>query len=245
VLYDQYFIDDLKQRADLVRRFLVVALCALAFVVSGGAQETPEAVLVDELGPIPCGDLSSRLDGLLNELEKDPNSTGYIVFSDNEEAASRLHWRALFVDGYARFRSFDEDRVVLLQATLDKPIDTQMWRIPAGGNSPVPSAVERPYELDASLRKYRLYSEFEEVGACYTGPPFRVLSKYLQTNPDLVANIAIGAPSAKSFRQAKEETIKLFRVDYGVEPTRLRFFWKQTDYEPPIYELWLLRKKSK
>lgn len=222
-----------------------IAFLLLALGIGSNAQERPQPVLVDEFGAITCEDLSARLDYFFVELSNDPTSTGYIVMSADAKANPRLLWRELYIDGYPRYRRFDEDRLLVVHGVLNDGVEIQMWKVPLGGELPATTLSERPYELWPSRSKLRLYSDFGEVGPCYTSPPFRLLSKYLLANPELVANIAIGTPTSKSFRAAKQEISARFRDVYKVEPSRLRFFSVRTKYDPEIYEVWLLRRKSK
>ena len=226
-------------------RIYLIAIFIFVFIVGATAQEPPKAVLVDEYGPIGCEDVSGRLDNFLNELRINPDSTGYIVISTNPTFASRLAWQGRFIDGYARYRNFDETRFVIVRSSLQEPIQVQMWRVPADLRFPVATEVESKYELDKSTRKLRLYSDFDDSGPCYTGPPLRLLSKYLKANPEYLSNIAIGSPSTASFRKAKDGIMQSFQKDYGVELSRLRFFWIRTHHDPEIYELWLIGKKPK
>ena len=229
---------------NLTRLFLILLLF-LAFSVGANSQESPKAVLIDEFGSIGCEDLSGRLDVFLNELNSKPNSKGYVVISTNPDVAARLAWRERFIDGYARYRRFDENRILIVRGILQEPIQTQMWVIPQGTRFTTQLQSEHRYDLTTSLKKTKFYSDFDDGGPCYTNPPFRILSKYLKANPDLNANIAIGSTSSKSFRKTKEEIIKSFRKDYGTGPSQLRFFWVRTQYEPEIFELWLIRRRAR
>jgi hypothetical protein len=222
-------------------------ICLIVFLFVGGGFSTngqgpPKAVLVDEFGRVRCEDLSGRLDVFIAELNKDPSSIGYVAVS----SAPELAWRERFIDGYARYRAFDESRLVPVRVTLETPNQTQMWRVPAGAELPVET--ETMIETSAVVnkpRKYRLSSDFVHGGPCYTGPPFRLMSKHLKMHPEYSGNIAIGSPSYKTFRKARDEIRESFQKDYNVNPSRLRFFWIRTLYDPAIYELWLVRRKSR
>ena len=220
-------------------RILLIKLLLLAMSVAAISQE--QAILVDEMDHAGCEDLSARLDFLLNELNNNPSSNGYVVVSSNPDVARRLGWTERFIDGYARYRGFEESRVVVVRGNLLPPRHLQMWRVPPGSELPAQSGETR-YQM-GTARKLELYSDFGEVGPCYTGPPFRILSKYLNSDPDLTANVAIGSPSLTLFRKARDGIIESFKTDYATDPSRLRFFWIHTKYEPNIYELWLIRRR--
>ena len=219
--------------------FLLLALGA-----SANSQQLQTSILVDELESSGCEDLAGRLDAFLNDLRNNPTSVGYAVISANPDVAPRLGWTERFIDGYSRHRGFEESRLIVVRGDLTAPVQIQLWRVPLGAELPVQSASETRYKM-GSARKFRLYSDFDEFGPCYTGPPLRILSKYLKADRGLSANIAIGSPSPRSFRVAKKQVIESFENDYKTDPSRLRFFWVRTTYEPAIYELWLIRQKRK
>lgn len=221
-------------------------ICLIVFLLIGcglstNSQVSPKPVLVDEFGRIECEDLSARLDVFIAELNKHPNATGYIAISSTH----KLDWRERFIDGYARYRAFDENRLLIVRANLKEPTQTQMWSVPFGAELPVERILDTSSGLERSPRKFKLYSDFGNLGACYTGPPFRLMSGYLKGNPGYSGNIAIGSPSEKSFRKAKDQIKRAFSQDYEVDLSRIRFFWIRTEYDPEIHELWLVRRKSR
>lgn len=222
------------------------AAAILVLLVSSNdmGQEQPKAILVDEFGTIACGDLSARLDTFIAAIKEKPAYNGYIVISSNFRLAPRLAWREKFIDGYARYRGFKENRFILIRGKLPDQIQTQFWLALAGTQLPFEDKPESNFTLPPDVRKLKLYSDFEDGGPCYTRPPFRILSKYLKTSPGVNANIVIGAPSARSFSKAKEDINELFSKEYGIAPGRLRFFRGQSRYEL-VYELWLIRRKRK
>ncbi|HMO81368.1 MAG TPA: hypothetical protein PKD24_11315 [Pyrinomonadaceae bacterium] len=61
MLYDQYFIDYLKERADLVRRLYFITLLLLAFGIGVSGQE-PDLTWLRAYSPVPNGPLQSRPD---------------------------------------------------------------------------------------------------------------------------------------------------------------------------------------
>lgn len=220
---------------------LVWGIVLSAAAGSGVSQEPPKAILIDEFERIGCEDLSSRLDLLLGEMRNRPDSSGYVVIPSNSE---NVAWREGFIDGYARWRDFEEDRFIVVRGNFQDPPLTQAWLVPAGAESPAVTANDQGYQLDGSPRKVHIFGDFDDPGTChYTGPPFRMLSKYLKANPDRRANIAVGLPSSFQFRDTRKEIIKSFREDYGVDPARLRFFWVRTLWDRGIYEFWLIGKK--
>lgn len=226
--------------------FFLTAILVLAFAIQAIGQEPPKPILVDEFANIPCGDLQGRLDVFLQEINRKDGSVGYIVISSDPKQSSRGKVREKFIDGYPRFRQFSENRIKVFRATLSPPLHAQMWLVPFGADFSIQPLPDEEYKITATRRKFVFYSESGEIGACYTGPPFRLLARYLKVNRDYSANIAIGSTSSSSFRESKAETAKLFTNNYGIDRKRLRFFRvRTTDNDWPIYDLWLVRRKSK
>ena len=83
MLYPQYFIDDLKNRADIVRIITVFALLLVLTVESFG-QEKPAAILVDEFGKITCENLLARADNLGMQLRSNPLMAGIVEVSGSD-----------------------------------------------------------------------------------------------------------------------------------------------------------------
>ena len=61
MLYPQYFIDDLKNRADIVRIIAVLTLL-LVWTVACIGQEKPKAIQTDEFGRVGCEYLYAKVD---------------------------------------------------------------------------------------------------------------------------------------------------------------------------------------
>jgi hypothetical protein len=225
-----------------MRRVFLFLIC---FAVATAAQEQPKAVLVDEFGNITCGDLSARLDNFIFELQQKPNSVGYVVLSADPTTSSAANEK--YIDGYARWRRFDEERLLIATAKLPSAIKAQLWLLPTAAELPTHLELSSTRTLPHSTRKIRLFSLFGEYGPCYTGAPLRLASNYLSSEPGVIANIVIGSKTQRGFKKARFKTIRLFRDKYGIAETRLKFFWTRTEYEPEgsdIGELWIIRKRT-
>jgi hypothetical protein len=230
---------------NFIRLCAVALLLTVICVVERTGQEKRDAILIDEFGRIECEDLSGRLDTFLSELASQPGATGYVVVSSNAAVEPRTFWYERFIDGYALFRRFDQRRFLLVSSDLPVSTYVQLWLVPAGVQIPVAIDDDARYISKPSVKRLRFYSNFGDEGPCYTGPPFRLLSKYLKANPEMDANIALGAMSLKVFQNSKTAIIRSFRDDYSVNTSRLRFFWVRTRYDSDSSELWLIRRKRR
>jgi hypothetical protein len=79
LLYDRFFIDELKNRGDLVRRILLFASLTIVFALTVWGQSIPKAVLLDEFGREPCEFLLARTDAFAAELKSELKSNAFIV----------------------------------------------------------------------------------------------------------------------------------------------------------------------
>lgn len=67
-----------------VSRIYLIVILLLVFGVNVNSQEPPKPILQDEFGKLSCCcDLSGRIDMLLQELSRTPDSVGYVVLGDS------------------------------------------------------------------------------------------------------------------------------------------------------------------
>jgi hypothetical protein len=233
----------LKDKEMNLPRILLITILLLTLGVGVNSQQPPKAVLVDEFGKLSCCcDLSARIDIFMQELSRTPDSVGYIVLGDSRTPTQL--WRERYFDGYISYRRFDEDRVVIVRRSgFDDPLHTQLWVVPPGATMGGQSLPDVEYIFPEKKRKQLFFNGiFTEDSLCYTGPPFRLLSKYLNADAGLTANIAIAAQTARLFRKTRDETIERFKSQYQTDVNRLRFFHVREDYEQSEFEIWVVRK---
>jgi len=226
-------------------RIYLIAVLLLAFGVGANGQEPPKAVLVDEFPAITCEDLSARLDNFFHELQQKPNAIGYIVLAVDSKRPSGGE---TFIDGYARWRQFSEDRFVVTEAKLPSAISAQLWSVPPGASLALDVSSTLVRRLKPDEKKKRLFSDYGEYAPCYTGAPLRLAAAYLKSEPGLFANVVIGSKTIRGYKKVKGETERLFEAKYSLDKARLRFYRIRTEYEPEgpeIAELWIVRKTSK
>ena len=214
MLYDQYFIDDLKERAALVRRLLVLATCVLAFVVISGAQEESEAVLVDEFGLVQCGDLQARIDSFLSELNANPSAVGYaVLFNDKRRVTSYAN----IIRANVYFRGFDPERIKILIGDLSTETGGQLWRSHSKSDIPLLKDVMVPeYDLSAPF----VYGSEDENGVCPTFVP-ELYAKLLKKVPDAWGKIEVFGENSSSRRLFVDMWLKRFENDFGLSRNRI------------------------
>jgi len=136
--YPQYFIDDLKNRAEIMRSVVILSLLLiLAIDVLG--QEKPKAVLVDEFGKECSESVMARRDSFLNQLGQNANSSGLILFYGDQDSEGRNVKLAQYL---ARFdllaRKYASSTIRLIRGKNTEDLLVQFWLVPSGADYPKP-----------------------------------------------------------------------------------------------------------
>jgi hypothetical protein len=222
---------------------LLILTVVLTAALNSVGQARPEPRLVDEFGQQSCCcELGGRIDVFMSELNANPGSVGYIILADSK-TQSQL-FREKYFDGYSQMRGFDESRIVIVRKPgFNDPQSTQLWIVPPGAEIEGDYLPDSEYLIPGNKRRALFFSGFfDDADLCYTGPPFRVLAKYLKADPQLTANIAVASKNDRIYREAVEKTIERFRTNYQTDPKRLRFYHVRKNIETPEYEIWLVRR---
>ncbi len=139
-------------------------LLLLLFVFSVSAQNK-EARQFEEFGNIQCGDLRSRLDNFLIELQNNPQSRGYVIvydgkhyFYDYSRGRNPKIKYQLPVFGEAtlltqqilkhfKYRNVSPDRYLFISGGYRENYTVELWVVPTGAKPPksTPTANEIKY----------------------------------------------------------------------------------------------------
>lgn len=141
---------------DFMRKILLSLIFFALFVFSVSAQ-TKEARKIDEFGITNCGDYGARIDVLFRELEKFPDSKGYIfvyegdleVFIYDRNGVNKGKKLVLSEKGFAKnvigyfkehltYRKFPLERIVFLEAGFRRKYTNELWFVPNGVSPPIP-----------------------------------------------------------------------------------------------------------
>jgi hypothetical protein len=213
LLCDQYFIDDLKDRADSVRRLILVFVCLVISASNAIGQGVPKAVMHDEFSNAFCSEIiRARLDIFLATLSTMPDSTGYLIASADAEMPGRFHKYFRAFQNHIRFRRFDPDRIRYYRSPDEDSLRVQLWVVPKGAAPPEVSLsfqqtpFSEPVLFDASeigsIEKGNV--EFgQDLGSepCDFGLDLDMFAIYLGGDPELEAYLV--ASSRKSPRSLK------------------------------------------
>jgi hypothetical protein len=136
----------------------ILSFLLLIFLAFGAAGQNDGARLVDEFENTNCCDYRARLDLLLSELNKSPQSKGYvfvyegdlrkIVYDKNYRAVGDKYvpsekgtGRGLlgYFRGHLLFRKFPAERIVFIEAGFREKFAVELWIVPDGSAPPEPS----------------------------------------------------------------------------------------------------------
>ena len=221
-----------------------VFVCCGIFAVSGFAQESGKAWLVDEHPQLACDDSLARLDAYYEELRNKPSATGLVVISAKPELKHLVAFREGLIVGHGISRSFPSDRIEIVRAVSDDELKVQFWIVPPGAERPEVSRVDMSYSLPSSMKPFRLGVEYvygDQI--CPEVSDFAIFAKFLKDNPSARGNLVV---RERTLRQAEAEGRRLLRQferDHGISRERLRVFPttpRADDYNVPLVEYWFL-----
>lgn len=211
----------------------MIATLLFAFGVGTNAQEPSKAILIDEFGKLPCGDMMARLDNLFMEVSNRPvDSHGYaVILGDASSLPFSLRVESM-IRGYGfGFRNFPKDKLSVLRRV--SPIaKIQFWVGEAGSQANFPGESwtltvpksNRPFmfwEQDESECNGGIWLDFEEM---------------LRRNPTARANLVLrGSPSDR--RRLRRSVAESFRA---ISKIRFRFFELPKSYGRGDIELWFI-----
>jgi hypothetical protein len=96
-----------------------------------------DAIKVDEFSMIANGDLKARLDNLMNMLNAEPPSTGYIIIytprNGDKRNAARI---SRVINQSIQFRGFDKSRMTIVEGGFREEFMVEFYLTPAGAELP-------------------------------------------------------------------------------------------------------------
>ena len=155
---------------------LIMILCVIA-ANAHTIPVPPEARKFDEFGDVGCEDEKARLDNYANELQKDPDVQGYIIFYGGKRrqhptrpgSSPALPRRGEAEARAARFKPYmsdsrgvDSDRIVVVKGGYRERWAAELWIVPKGANPPAPTPTVKPQEI--RFRRGRIKKRDYECG---------------------------------------------------------------------------------
>lgn len=186
---------DLRRTVLIMKKQIWTFLFLLAFAFSISAQEK-EAVKIDELGLVACGQFSAQMDRIFVKLQKSPNSKLYIIYYGGRYRKEYSKWNSqtrsydekklkyphredglnwaksipLFLTterNYAiEFHNRMKNNIVLINGGFREDTKAEIWLVPKNTKSPLPTPTIR--EENVKFRADEPVS-IRDFTTCYSG----------------------------------------------------------------------------
>jgi hypothetical protein len=237
VLYAKHFIDDLRDRADLVRRVSFMLIFLLAALSTGTAQSPAGAILVDEFSTLGCDNFLMRLDVYFVELSKDPLAKGVVVIRNAPSMRHRSVQTQEMIKEHYRWRQRTEPVDYVRADYADDPF-IQLWRLPPGAVMPVIEDRVESFAIHESVRRpFMLGYEASVGGICPEIDHQQILAEFLKSHPKARGNIVVRAKSLREAQRKARTLRRKFETGHGISSARIRTFPAKRQKPENRYEL--------
>ena len=192
-----------------------------------------------------CDSLQIYLYEFLQQINKSPNSKGYILMngSKSKNAPFKKYFWEMEMKTNLAFIGIDKDQINFLQGKDADVSKTQFWIVPEGADKPdfVESVWDYKFPSDVKPLIINKDSWIGEV--CRASYNTNFYSKVLLANPDLKGHLVIYNKSINGFRKRENELLKELVNENKVSRKQLKFFYvKSKDAD---VEYWFVPSKSK
>lgn len=244
MLYDQFFIDELKSRADIAWRFFVIAVCVVVAVTLAAGRRPAKTVLVDEFVAGSCSHLRGTIDHFLQDLAANPKTVGYVVTAGDENNRIAAVIREERIKAQARVRSFDPSRLRFIRSVQAGVVKTQFWRIPNSTTKMEFPNEDNSYELKAIVGpKLVLKDANFNDSECQDLDYSEIFSWFLRDNPKSRTNIVVYGKEIVDAKRLEKRTIYSLVNRFGIDRKRIRTFLQVVRPDPDspkAVEYWIL-----
>ncbi len=237
MLFPQYFIDDLKNRAGLVRTLCLIGafVFVLAFQVLG--QEPAKTFLVDEFANPGCEDLWARLDNFLVQMGNNPTATGTIWIAEKRgDVRDNLYYEAM-IRNYLIERKLSPDRWRIIRTGPKNERLVKFWITPPEAQPASVNPSSWSFEYPPVTKPF-IFTNGEnymvEMTVCIYVDEISLLAKVLDANPRANTNVVLIVRTNKEFNSRKRRVLKELVLYYAINKKKIRFF-KRIDKRPNPY----------
>jgi hypothetical protein len=227
----------------------------VAAVGPAAAQESPKAVLIEEVGETCSEYLMAVFDAFRVELDNHPTSEGLVVVHGDRSTEGRSRAYVRWLDSYRTSRAIDKSRFPVVRAADREDLKIEFWRIPSGAERPhfetfSPKDWTKGTQMfDRSWAEfYRDEGELEifsnsffDLG-CQFWPDTSTYSMILSANPSLTGILVVYAKAGAGKRTA--DRLSQFARNYlirrhRVPPSRIKTLYGG-ERENGEIEFWLV-----
>ncbi len=238
MFYDQFFIDELKSRADIARRVCVIAVCVVAAVTLAAGQTPPKPILVDEFGKVSCEELLGRTDAFFVELIQHPADTGLVSISSSSKWPDT---KKLRIRTNVYMRQFDKNRLRIVIDSDGVGDATQFWRIPPGAELPkFKEVLAEPRDVSKPF----LFGAADDLGTCPSFIPDDFVN-LIRDNPGSYGKLVVYGDTWQARESLAGEFLSQL-TKAGLSNKRVRFYYF---HRPKRFfsevEFWFIPTKKK
>lgn len=222
--------------------FFVLTILLACFQICLGQKKQENLTLLDSVVEPNCEYLLNRLDYLLAETFKNPQSVAHVVIRGGNPIQNKFYERA--VRNHSRFRNFDESRFVAISSKSDSKLEIDFVVSNNEDAKPDVIAQNSPYSLPVSDKPIMFAQEtvevvkidgkltfigYSDVSCGIETANLNLLSEFLKSNTQLNANIKIYSKTRRRAKQLERLIRKDGIDDYKIPITRLKFAYSGID----------------
>lgn len=227
-------------------RILFFTLLLLPLTVkSFFAQEKPKAVLFMEFEETNCDSLQVNLYEFLVQLNKNPNSKGYVLMNGGKSnnAPFRKYFWEMEMKADLAFIGIEKDQINFLQGKDKDVSKTQFWVIPEGADKPNFIEEVWDYKFPSDIKPFIIDKDSWIGEVCHASYNTDFYSKVLLANPNLKGHLVIYSKSINKFNKRESELLKELVNKNKVPLQQLKFFYVKSKVADVEY--WFVPNKSK
>ncbi|HQU85575.1 MAG TPA: hypothetical protein PKY59_20745 [Pyrinomonadaceae bacterium] len=212
---------------------ILIVLSLTAFGQTKFQIDNPKAQKIDEFESVSNKQLKMRIDAFFAELQKDENAQPYII---NYGSEKDLALRKKQVADAINFRK--EIRISFIDGGYSRIVKTELWIVPSGADSPVPSIADNktPLKILEPFRFEKISVQSEHFNQWIFGEYFN----QLKSRESVKGYILIKADDAE-FAEF-ENKIRNYMTFAKIENERI-LIKKGNAQNPLTAELWLVPKE--
>jgi len=198
--------------------FIILFICLqISF-----SQESPDAILVDEVEAVYCDDYWTRIDVFINELHKNQLHGQIVIYGKKNELLQNLKYEQ-WTNGIINFRRFDKNRIKVVRGSLGENIKIQFWRVPKGREIPFIKKEDWSYKLSDSIKPF-IFVNYEGTECPSLPSPIKHYADVLLANPKARGHLVIRGKTNKNFRETEVDVLNELVTKYKVPRGRLKIF---------------------
>ena len=229
-----------------LKQLHVVLIAVLISTIGAISQTRPEANLINEFGPMPCGHIHAWTDASAEEIKKDPTSRLAILLYPPTTRPEQARIYRLQISRFLQLRGLDTDRYSFYKSELpETQIRTQFWKLQPGSEQPFADAVRWNEDPPDTSRPF-VFGYEDEINICPTFVP-RVYARLLRETPGSRGHVVInsGKDAMTDNFSFAEQVMKELVESEGVPRRRLRLFFTKADRNSTFAEFWFVPARKK